>query len=512
MGNTQNKQNYSLKSAANYYDAIAVHYILTQNFKDLKALTTKEGCDKIVILTKKVLEKYLNSREIEYLAYRVENGAERSVKKKEKLTFIKPLQTKVKESKKITAYQYKDDDGMGTHYLNSKKTPPQFQKKKGLKHELDVKDRTNKQRMCNGIASFYIKIAHLYAAMMKSVNPIYKYKDAQGESHEYSILNRDKIPDGADVTVSEVNLCNRRIKALSVPQKEEGKITVGVRCNVNKKKKKNKFKSDEFSDPMDWGKEEVLARTLGEEPGIKNLLDLYKDKYNPIKGEWDGMKPETLEKLKRDTKTFYKAFTGKGDSEYNQWNSDKTKTFADIPLVDYHNSQDCEEGGNWRRQYTGESDDPLFKAYADNLKTMLTNAKKNQDKLLKLLDKVFQWQNPETTNPTSGESKKPEKKILSLHKDLNERVLDGIILEARKILVDIYLTCEREYKKGLQIFTAIVSKRALERDVNRELELKEQEKKSISSDVVNTDTENLIKKEITDSVADIAAIKTEVST
>ena len=142
---------------------------------------------------------------------------------------------------------------------------------------------------------------------------------------------------------------------------------------------------------------------------------------------------------------------------------------------------------------------------------MLENAKKNQDKLLKLLDKVFQWQKPEINNPVSGETKKPQKKILSLHKDLNERVLDGIILEARKILVDIYLTCEREYKNGLQIFTAIVSKRSLERDVNRELDLKEQEKKSISSDVENTETKNLIKKEISDSVADIAAIKTEVS-
>ena len=121
MGNTQNKQNYSLKSAANYYDAIAVHYILTQNFKDLKALTTKEGCDKIVILTKKVLEKYLNSREIEYLAYRVENGAERSVKKKEKLTFIRPLEVNKKESKKITAYQYKDEQGNGNTLFRLKK-------------------------------------------------------------------------------------------------------------------------------------------------------------------------------------------------------------------------------------------------------------------------------------------------------------------------------------------------------------------------------------------------------
>ena len=36
---------------------------------------------------------------------------------------------------------------------------------------------------------------------------------------------------------------------------------------------------------------------------------------------------------------------------------------------------------------------------------MLENAKKNQDKLLKLLDKVFQWQKPEINNPVSGETK-----------------------------------------------------------------------------------------------------------
>ena len=88
MGAGQSKQSLHLKSAANYYDAIAVHYILTQNFKDLKSLTTKAGCDKLVILTKKVLKKFLTTKEIVYLAQRIENGVPKNSLKKEELTFI----------------------------------------------------------------------------------------------------------------------------------------------------------------------------------------------------------------------------------------------------------------------------------------------------------------------------------------------------------------------------------------------------------------------------------------
>ena len=55
MGTGNSKPSTDINSPAKYYDAIAVHYILTQNFKDLNALTTTKGCNKLVILTEKVL-------------------------------------------------------------------------------------------------------------------------------------------------------------------------------------------------------------------------------------------------------------------------------------------------------------------------------------------------------------------------------------------------------------------------------------------------------------------------
>ena len=55
-------------------DIIATKYILTQNFQDMKKLGSKEYCDKLVILTSKIIKKYMNEKEIKYLAQRITDG------------------------------------------------------------------------------------------------------------------------------------------------------------------------------------------------------------------------------------------------------------------------------------------------------------------------------------------------------------------------------------------------------------------------------------------------------
>ena len=55
-------------------DLIATKYILTQNFQDLKNLTKKEYCDKLVILTSDIIKKFMNQKEIKYLAERTKRG------------------------------------------------------------------------------------------------------------------------------------------------------------------------------------------------------------------------------------------------------------------------------------------------------------------------------------------------------------------------------------------------------------------------------------------------------
>ena len=43
--------------------------------------------------------------------------------------------------------------------------------------------------LCKNIAKFYVKIGHLYAAILATVNPIYSYKPKEG-SPEKNIIKK----------------------------------------------------------------------------------------------------------------------------------------------------------------------------------------------------------------------------------------------------------------------------------------------------------------------------------
>ena len=59
--------------------------------------------------------------------------------------------------------------------------------------KIDVKSHVKKKRMCIGIAKFYIKIAHLFAAIAMTINPRYTYIDSNGEKQTVYILNKGVI-------------------------------------------------------------------------------------------------------------------------------------------------------------------------------------------------------------------------------------------------------------------------------------------------------------------------------
>ena len=129
MGNSPSSepkinQDKDFKNMYNVIDYIATYYILTSSFDDLKRLTEKEYCDKLLILTSDVIQRKLNNVEITYLAQRLERGEEVNLMTKDNVAFI-------------------DKDEL---------------------NNLAVKDgTTKKQRMCIGIAKFYIKIAHVFS-------------------------------------------------------------------------------------------------------------------------------------------------------------------------------------------------------------------------------------------------------------------------------------------------------------------------------------------------------------
>ena len=155
-------------------DFIATNLILTQNFSDLKNLSDMNYCNNLVILTSGVIENNLNHLDVYFLSQRLRAGKE-----------INEM------SRESVSYMRKDD-------LSS----------------IDIKNKTNKRRMCIGIAKFYVKLAHLFAAIVSTINPTYSYKNNMGEVKQVNLLEKSSIPKDVTPKIENINLCGNRIKSL----------------------------------------------------------------------------------------------------------------------------------------------------------------------------------------------------------------------------------------------------------------------------------------------------------
>ena len=435
MGNQQGKARKPTGdfSKLDALDQLATKYILTQNFQDMKKLSTKPYCDKLIILTGDIIKKFLNEKEIEYLSYKLVNGV--PVNKVEK---------------------------MKVAYLDTNEIKSTTIGKTGL-HALDVHNPEIKDRMCKGIAKFYIKIAHLYAAILKTINPLYIFKDVNGKEHHFSLSNKGKIPAGTNVKLTEVNLCTRRINAIKFSNDgKDIKINISKTCDLNRHTQKLGFGTHP-NEPSKWGKASVTTRTLGEETGIPELEKLYFDKYDYNTGKYVDMTAESKKQYNKDLSVFYRHFTGKNN--YAEWNVSGNKKFSNTPLIDFNASELCKDANSpWNKTYMGK-DEGLFKKYANNLKKMMDIAEQNQKNILQILDQVFVWE-----KKTSDAAKE----TITINPTLTEKSLDEIVAETRNLILELYYTCEKDFKEGLEIFEAIIKERILK---NSEAKSKDLEKK-----------------------------------
>ena len=201
-----------LVSIINY---VATNYILTQSFQDLRKLADTKYCDKLVIMTSDVLNNYLDKRQISYLQQKVRDGVDVNEMNEENVAFL-------------------EKDNLS---------------------KLDMRSPLEKKRMCLGIAKFYVKVAHLFAAIMTTINPEYVYKDQYGETKRVPLAEKDTIPEGASTRISRFNICSSRINALIGGQAvdPDGElVTVKPKfCSMNEKG--------------------GVTRNLSSEPGIPEL-------------------------------------------------------------------------------------------------------------------------------------------------------------------------------------------------------------------------------------------------
>ena len=401
-------------------DKIATQYILTQNFEDLNKLEDPKYCERLVILTSKIMDRFLDEREVQYMSQRMERGVKIDKITKEKLIFFN-----------------KD---------NSKK--------------LDVKGSLKKRRMCEGISLFYVKIGHLFAAILKTLNPEYTYKDQMGIERRISILDKKKIPAAlfkdplSKVKIHRVegdNLCSRRLKALTphvtVPGNPKHGYNLDI-CNINKPKSQEKGQLG----PVE------RVRKFYDQIGIPELDTLYYDEYSLTKKQW--VKSENAKKeYKNDVDTFYKTFTGETSVPGN------IVKFSQIPLADFHNKPLCHyPEGILSKTVSYDTSTELYKAYADHLKKMMADAITNQNKLIAILDAVFYKEFNKST----------EKVEYSIRPKLTKKKLDEEIAKARKLIVELYNQCEKDFRKGIKLIEAVIEKKEQVRNKNRQENLEKQ--------------------------------------
>jgi len=383
-------------------DEIATQLILTTNFQDMLKLREPKYSDKLVILTRDaIFEKLQNQIDIEKIKYRVS----------------KPDGSSIKETEIIAG----DMDSFI----------------KVLRDNLTDKDQ--KKELAMGLAQYYIKIAHIYSAIVTTLNPSFTFKNDLGESISVSLKNKDSVPEGFSKTLeeTEISICIKRIKVLANEQNYELKENIPIIVNP-------KFCDININNKKTQASQNVVTNTLIDEPGILELEKLYYDVYNYDSGKYDSMSDKQKNRYKQDLKTFYTAFTGNS----KEMPSDITK-FADIKLANYHDSEGCRKDinkiGSYKKSYTGSKDQQLFVDYANHIKKMITDAKNNQAQLLSIIDKLFiKKNNTWTIMPNIVEK------------------LDTITDDTIKLISNVYTQCQNDFNKGIEIFTQIVIKKIKE--------------------------------------------------
>lgn len=405
MGNQTSKQNNengikginvnSMSKSAQIIDYIATHYILTMDFQSLKKLYDKDYCDKLVILTSNIVEQYFSDLELKNIENRVVNGEE------------------------------SDTNGDSVLFYNKDK-----------QSDFDVQDATKKKTLCLHISKFYIKIAHLFATIVTTINPIFVYKDNKGITKRANLYEKSLLPKNAVLQVIQLNMCDNRINAL-----KGSNLDTDTDTDIDTIKVGPKVCDMNINDAGE-------TKNLSEEPGMPELYELYlDDKYDFETGKFTEMSETTKQAFQSDLKSFYQTFTGKEDMP------DTITTFSDIKLRDYHNTKECQgDDPIFERVETGSNSDPLFVQYAENVKEMINKVNKGQETLLQVLDKIFVYINDEQTN----------KKVIRINPQLTEEMLQQLIVETRSLIVSLYLTCEIDYANGIKIYEAIIEKKILE--------------------------------------------------
>ena len=602
MGNsTSTNKNSNL---ATEIDRIASKYILSQNFSDMNKMSEKDHCDKVMILTAKIINQNINPLEQKEIVKRIENGNASKEESKDKKEEGKKEEGKKEEGKKKEGEEGEEGEEEVTTKKTNKEDDKKIKKKKGEEgeeeegegeegeeeeEEAEEGEKAAKKKKkkggaeplqgeppqaappaaeppvvgppqaeppqeappavgppqavppaaeppavgptqaqaepikaeptqaeptkaeppiaptqaptqteptkaapstptpskseptsegveggeppCVTIAKFYVKIAHLYAAIMKTVNPVIISTDKNGKIQKYDLMSKQTIPTDIEIqSIEHNNFCTKRLNNLiqdsDYNERDPKNILMTLKprfCNINYNKatkSTRKFyeeerkktgaseagsseagaseagasESNEEANEVAGEANEVAAEAANEEAksinkdkgsdkdevplnesnselGIPELMKLYYDVFDETTNDYTSMSDSMRDIYEHDVETFYTTFTGKPMPVDENGQALITR-FDQIPLRDYHKNDKCKPGNMFTQNYEGSLNDKLFKDYAMHINKMMSTMNTNQNKLYKILQQLFKFQEPKKKEKKKEEPKeKPKEEV-----------------------------------------------------------------------------------------------------
>ncbi len=164
------------------------------------------------------------------------------------------------------------------------------------------------------------------------------------------------------------------------------------------------------------------------------------------------MSKESENEKKRNVALLYTLFTG------NKNPPKDIKSFRDIPLHSFADTIECDTPDSaLNKTYIGTTKDKLFVDYVEQIKKMIYQSNMIRNSLLEIIDRVFVPTRGGETG--TGTETKPK---FSINPKLSAKDLNDSIEDARKIILRLYVTCEKDFVKALKILQGITEAQILE--------------------------------------------------